>query len=224
MKVPPSRQAIIDKTADYIKDKLSGVEAAHDWWHIYRVWRLSQTIAAKEKGADRFTVELGALLHDIADWKFHDGDLTVAPKLAREWLDSLQVDEVTTAKVIEIVEHISYRGGTNTHVMRTLEGKIVQDADRLDAIGAIGIGRTFTFGGSRGREMYNPELAPQRYKDFEDFQAKINDNSTINHFYEKLLLLKDGMHTLTARAIAAHRHTYMESFLAEFYDEWEGRR
>jgi uncharacterized protein len=223
-KLSPKQQACIDKTADYMKERLAGAEAAHDWWHVYRVWRLASTIAAQEKGADRFTVELGALLHDIADWKFHDGDLTVAPKLAGEWLASLGIDEAITTTVLEIVEHISYRGGTNKHAMQTLEGRIVQDADRLDAIGAIGIARTFTFGGSRARKMYNPDLAPQRYKDFEDFQAKIDDNSTINHFYEKLLLLKEDMHTSTARAIAEHRHQYMETFLTEFYDEWEGRR
>jgi len=216
--------ALVAKTAHFIKDKLSGAEAAHDWWHVYRVWQAAKTIAAKEKGGDMLTVELGALLHDIADWKFHDGDLTAGPKQARAWLKSLSVAEPIAESVVEIVEHISYRGGTNTHVMEILEGKIVQDADRLDALGAIGIARTFTFGGSRGRPLYDPDTPPKQYKDFKEYQAKIEGTPTINHFYEKLLLLKDKMNTPTGRAMAEQRHAYMEAFLAEFYGEWEGKR
>lgn len=214
--------AMVDKTAKYIEDLCHDSESAHDWWHMYRVWQLAKTIAAKEKGADLTVVELGALLHDIADWKFNDGDTTVGPRKAREWLESLNAGDAVIGQVVEIVEHISFRGGTNEHVLQTLEGQIVQDADRLDAIGAIGISRTFAFGGSRGQQIYDPALKPVSFDDFKHYLAKIPENTVINHFYEKLLLLKDKMNTATGRAMAEHRHRYMERFLKEFYAEWEG--
>jgi uncharacterized protein len=216
---------IITKTYAHVKQALSTDRTGHDWWHVHRVLQLACHIAREEQGADMLVVELGALLHDIADWKFHDGDLTAGPRAARVWLESQDVDADVIEKVAYIVEHVSFRGGTNKHVMQTLEGKIVQDADRLDAIGAIGIARTFTFGGARGREMYDPAQKPQQHESFESFRkVTMAGGTTLNHFYEKLLLLKDGMHTHTARALARHRHQVMEQFLDEFYKEWDGER
>lgn len=217
-------QEVIDKTAGFVKQKFSGEGSGHDWWHMYRVWQLSKAIAEKEPGADLLIVELGALLHDIADWKFHDGDEEAGPKAAREWLESLEVTDDVIEQVTYIVRHISYKGGTNKHHMQSLEGKIVQDADRLDGMGAIGIARTFAFGGAAGRNIYDPDHQPKDYKNFEEFKALIKDGTTINHFYEKLLKLKGGMHTDTAKQIAKQRHEYMENFLDEFYAEWNGER
>ncbi len=208
-----------------MKKKLGSDNSGHhDWWHELRVLRLARHIAAKEEGADMLVVELGALLHDIADWKFVDGDLTAGPKATREWLASQNASEDLIEKVTYIVENISFRGGTNKHVMQTLEGKIVQDADRLDALGAIGVVRTFSFGGSRNRPIYDPDNKPQTYMSFDSYRKTIDQNTTINHFYEKLLLLKDKMNTKTGRQIAEHRHKYMEDFLEEFYAEWDGQR
>jgi len=199
--------------------------SGHDWWHVHRVLKLSQYIAAHEKDANMEVVELAALLHDIADWKFNDGDLEAGPQAVRDWLGAHGAAEELIEKVVYIVEHISFRGGTNTHEMQTLEGKIVQDADRLDALGAVGIARTFAFGGSAGRAMYDPDNAPaQQYSSFEEYRNSLHDSTTVNHFYEKLLLLKDRMHTATARKLAEHRHKVMEEFLAEFYQEWDGKR
>jgi len=216
---------ILERTREYAEKTLRGETNAHDWWHVLRVWNLAMHLAEEEKGADKFVVGLGALLHDIADWKFHNGDTTVGPRKTREWLESLEVDGDVVERVVYIVEHVSYRGGTNKHVMQTLEGKIVQDADRLDAIGAIGIARTFTFGGAFGREMYDPTLKPRTdFTSFEEYQKQVKDNTTINHFYEKLLLLKDKLNTEAARRVAQKRHDYMEQFLEEFYAEWDGKR
>jgi len=223
MSAAPTEAAILHKTRAFVKAKLSGEATGHDWWHIVRVVDAAKVIAAAEH-ADLFVVELGALLHDIADWKFASGDLEAGPAVARELLEGLQADPSVIDAVVEIVAHISFKGGTNKHVMQTLEGKIVQDADRLDAIGAVGIARTFAFGGFAGREMYNPAVAPKQYADFKDVQASVKTNTTINHFYEKMLLLKDRMHTQTACQMAARRHEYTEQFLEEFYAEWDGRR
>ena len=217
-------QAIIQKTADFIKEKFSVEGTGHDWWHMYRVWQLAKHIAKDEGKVDMLTVELGALLHDIADWKFNDGDSSKDANEARAWLEKLKVDEKVIAEVTFIVEHISYKGGTNKFKMRTIEGKIVQDADRLDALGAIGIARAFAYGGSVNRTIYNPDIKPKKYADLADFKKKIPDNHTVNHFYEKLLLLKDQMNTKTGTQIAQFRHKYMEEFLKEFYAEWEGKK
>jgi uncharacterized protein len=214
----------IAKTYAFVKERLSTDKTGHDWWHVVRVVNLSRYITVQEPAADKVVVELGALLHDIADWKFHSGDVTAGPRATREWLSSQHVDDDTISKVAYIVEHISFRGGTNKHIMETIEGKIVQDADRLDAIGAIGIARTFTFGGAHGRTLYDPDHPPESHMSFDSYRKTIADNTTINHFYEKLLLLKDGMHTKTAKALAAHRHKIMVQFLEEFYQEWEGQR
>lgn len=213
--------ALVAKTADFVKQKMYSDGAAHDWWHVYRVCRLAKHIAKQETGANMLIVELGALLHDIADWKFTGGDLTAGPRAAREWLTSQNAGDNITDSVAYVVEHVSFRGGTNTHVMQTIEGKIVQDADRLDALGAIGIARAFAYGGSKNRSLYEPAVGPSKYESFEEYKKK-GDSSTINHFYEKLLLLKDLMNTKTGKQIAQHRHDFMEKYLAEFYKEWEG--
>lgn len=215
---------IIQETADFIKEKFSGEGTGHDWWHMYRVWQLAKHIAREETGADMFIVELGALLHDIADWKFNNGDSSVGAKEATKWLKSQGTDLHVIEEIAFIVEHISYKGGLNTHKMRTLEGKIVQDADRLDALGAIGIARAFAFGGSVDRPLYDPTVKPKNYNSVEEFRKQITNNHTINHFYEKLLLLQDKMNTETGKKIAAKRHKYMEQYLKEFYAEWEGKR
>ena len=215
------KQLILDKTRDYIKKELTGDGSGHDWWHIVRVTKTAMQIGIKEK-ADLFIVELGAMLHDLGDFKFHDGDDTVGPRMVTEWLKSLNVDDVTIKKVVDIVKEISYKGADVETPMSTFEGEIVQDADRLDAIGAIGVARTFAYGGSKNREMHNPEIEPENHDNFEDY--KNSKAPTINHFYEKLLLLKDRMNTDTAKKMALKRHQYMEEFLNQFYKEWEGER
>ncbi|MFA5848763.1 MAG: HD domain-containing protein [Bacteroidales bacterium] len=209
---------IINQTASHIKAQLSGEGSGHDWWHVYRVWK-NAILIGKQENADMFVVELAALLHDIADWKFHDGNEDIGPRLAREWLESLSVDQNVISQVCSIIRNISFKGAGVTNKIDTLEGMVVQDADRLDAIGAIGISRTFAYGGSTGREIYNPEIPPQNHTSFDEYKS--NKGPTINHFYEKLLLLKDLMNTATAREIAVSRHLVMENFLEQFYKEWE---
>lgn len=213
--------SLVGRTAEYVRSLLVGEGSGHDWWHIYRVWKMSVRIA-KEENANLLVVELGALLHDIADWKFNDGDEEVGPAKARAWLQSLMVDEEVIAQVCQIVRDISYKGAGVATPMPTIEGQVVQDADRLDAIGAIGIARTFAYGGSKAREMYNPDQSPVLHQSFE--QYKMGNGSTINHFYEKLLLLKERMNTAAAKRLAQHRHKVMEEFLDEFYLEWEGEK
>lgn len=216
------QQEIITATAQYVKELLQGEGSGHDWWHIYRVWQNARHIAERETGADLYIVELAALVHDVGDHKFHNGDATVGPRMVREWLEKLHVEEQITEHICSIVEDLSFKGAGTSSAMPTLEGQIVQDADRLDAIGAIGIARTFAYGGHKNREMYNPEIPPVLHDSFEQYKA--STAPTLNHFYEKLLLLKDRMHTPAARAIASERHRYMEAFLEQFYAEWEGNR
>jgi uncharacterized protein len=213
------KNLIIEETKKYAKSKLEGEATGHDFWHILRVYKTAKHIAEKE-GADLFIVELTALLHDIADWKFNEGNEDMGPKLAEEWLKSLEVSELEINKVTKIIKTMSFKGGTTNSSQETIEGKIVQDADRLDAIGAIGIARAFAYGGFKGREIYNPDIKPQNFKNFKEY--KDNKGTTINHFYEKLLLLKDLMNTETGKAMAQERHEFMESYLKEFYKEWEG--
>ncbi|MFZ4411838.1 MAG: HD domain-containing protein [Bacteroidales bacterium] len=210
---------IVHQTADYIKTKMLGEGSGHDWWHIYRVWKNALHIGQYEK-ADLFVVELAALLHDIADWKFHDGNDDIGPQMARSWLEKLAVEETEIAHVCQIIKGVSFKGAGVSTNMKTIEGKVVQDADRLDAIGAVGIARTFAYGGSKSREIYNPDIKPIVHASFEEYKNSISP--TLNHFYEKLLLLKDLMNTSTAKNMAEHRHQIMEDFLAEFYLEWEG--
>lgn len=211
------KNLIIDKTKEYVKAKLGGEGTGHDYFHVLRVYKTAIFIGKREN-ADLFIVALTALLHDIADWKFNDGNSDVGPKLSREWLESLKVDDDIINKITKIIGTMSFKGGTTNSLQETMEGKVVQDADRLDAIGAIGIARTFAYGGYKERELYNPDINAQKYTDFE--QYKKNNGTTVNHFYEKLLLLKDLMNTKSGRSIAVQRHKFMEDYLEQFYREW----
>lgn len=214
------KETIVAKTEAYVRELLSGEGSGHDWWHIFRVQALAVAIGERE-GADMFVVRLGALLHDVADWKFHDGDASVGPRKAREWLESVGADAETVERVVEIVNDISFKGAGVKTPMRTLEGKCVQDADRLEALGAIGIGRAFAYGGHANRLMHDPDAAPQQHQSFEHY--KTAKGTTVNHFYEKLLLLRERMNTPTGRVIAEERHAFMEEFLRRFFLEWEAR-
>jgi uncharacterized protein len=214
------KDSVVEKTKEYVRKRLGGEGSGHDWWHVYRVWKTALKIG-KEEGADLFVVQLAALLHDIADWKFHNGDVSVGPKLAREWLEKLDVEESVISHVCEIIKNISFKGAGVESKMGTKEGMVVQDADRLDAMGAIGITRTFAYGGYAGREIYNPNVKPEKHETFE--QYKNSKGHTINHFYEKLLLLKDRMNTKTGKKMAEERHVFMERFLERFFREWEGK-
>ncbi|PZU82277.1 MAG: phosphohydrolase [Chryseobacterium sp.] len=208
---------LINKTIELVKQKLEGTESGHDWFHIERVWKLSLKIQKKE-GGDKLIIELAALLHDIADPKFHDGDETLASKIVHDFLTEQNVDSDTIQKVIFIIENMSFKNRNDAPANLPLELKIVQDADRLDAIGAIGIARTFNFGGYKNNLMYHPDIEPKLNQTKEEY--KKSNGTTINHFYEKLLLLKDLLNTKTAKEIAEHRHQFMLQFLDEFYKEW----
>jgi uncharacterized protein len=163
---------VVNKTANFVKKKFSGEEAAHDWWHMYRVWQASKTIAKTEKDADAFIVELGALLHDIADWKFHDGDEEAGPKAARKWLESIDVEENVIKQIEDIIRNVSFKGAGVTSNMKTIDGKIVSDADKLDAMGAIGIARAFAYGGANRRPLYDPNMPPQDHRDFAEYKKR----------------------------------------------------
>ncbi len=208
---------LINKTIELVKEKLEGTESGHDWFHIERVWKLSLKIQEKE-GGDKLIIELAALLHDIADPKFHNGDETIATKIVTEFLTEQKVDKETIDKVVFIIENMSFKNRKDAPENLPLELKIVQDADRLDAIGAIGIARTFNFGGYKNNLMYHPDIEPKLNQTKEEY--KKSNGTTINHFYEKLLLLKDLLNTETAKEIAEHRHQFMLQFLDEFYKEW----
>jgi len=210
---------IIQKTTEYIKQEFGDDSSGHDWWHIYRVWKNAITICKHEK-ADLFIVQLAALLHDLDDWKFSENE-DETPRRAKAWMESCGVDSKINDAVCEIIMHVSYKGAQVENKMKSIEGFIVQDADRLDAIGAIGIGRAFAYGGYKNRPLYDPEMPNQMHASFE--QYKNSKSATINHFYEKLLLLKDMMNTNTAKKIAEQRHEIMLNFLDQFMNEWEGR-
>ena len=212
---------LLNKTILFVKEKLANAEGGHDWFHIQRVYK-NALLIAKGESCDETIVKLGALLHDIADSKFHGGDETVGPKVAREFLEREGVLEDTITHVIKIIENISFKGGNTEKTFRSIELDIVQDADRLDAIGAIGIARTFNYGGFKNRALYNPKIAPNLRMSKEEY--KNNEAPTLNHFYEKLLLLKDKMNTETGKQIAQQRHRYMEGFLSQFYAEWDGEK
>jgi uncharacterized protein len=214
-----NKAQIIEKTVLFVKETLADAEGGHDWWHIYRVWQLSKKIAANES-ASLFVVELGALLHDIADAKFHGGNEEVGPLKARAFLMTLGVEVDVVEHIENIIRNISFRGGKELKTFHSQELDIVQDADRLDAMGAIGIARTFHYGGYKNREIYNPEILPNLNMTKEEY--KQSTAPTMNHFYEKLLLLKDRMNTPTGKEIAYQRHFFMEQFIEEFYKEWEG--
>jgi uncharacterized protein len=212
-----STPEILHHTEQLIRDRLAGDSSGHDWWHIDRVRRNALRIAREER-ADLFVVELAALLHDVADWKFHEGDDTVGPRVAQEWLLQNEVPTETIELVCEIIASLSFKGAGVPTEMRTLEGKCVQDGDRLDAIGAIGIARAFAFGGHFGRAIHEPDVPPQQHQSFAEYKSK--NGPTINHFYEKLLLLKDRMQTATGCRLADQRHLYMQQYLDQFFREW----
>jgi len=210
--------SIIDKTILFVKEQLQNAEGGHDWFHIERVYKNALLIAQEEK-CNIEIVKLGALLHDIADSKFHNGDESIGPKTARDFLEKEKADKDLIDNVIAIIENISYKGGNFNTNFNSIELDIVQDADRLDAIGAIGIARTFNYGGFKNRSIYNPNISPNLNMNKEEY--KKSDAPTINHFYEKLLLLKDKMNTQTGKKLAQERHLFMERFLSQFYAEWD---
>ena len=207
----------ITLTINFVKEKLEGAEAGHDWFHIERVWKLSKKIAEKE-GGNLEVIELSALLHDIADPKFHNGDETLALKISKDFLEEIHVNAELIEQVLFVIKNISFKNRAEAPENPPLELQIVQDADRLDAIGAIGIARTFNFGGFKNNLMYHPEIKPNLGMNKKEY--KKSNGTTINHFYEKLLLLKDLMNTETAKRIASERHNFMLQFLDEFYKEW----
>lgn len=210
---------LVEQIAQEVKERMNTGDSGHDWFHVERVWKNAKKIAQGEK-VNREIVELSAFLHDIADWKFHDGDETAGPRVARELLEKQGASEETIAHVCDIILTMSFKGVGVATPMRTKEGEVVQDADRLDAIGAIGIARTFSYGGYKNRSMYNPDEPPVLHQDKESYKS--NTGTTINHFYEKLLHLKDRMNTQTAKRLAEGRHEYMEKYLDQFYKEWNG--
>lgn len=212
-------QQVINATIAFVKKELAHAEGGHDWWHIERVWKNAKLIAATE-AVNIFVVELGALLHDIADAKFHQGDESIGPRKARIFLEQLVVPPAVTEHVVNIIAHISFKGGNFKATFHSPELGVVQDADRLDALGAIGIARAFHYGGFKNREIYNPTVSPDMHMTKEAY--KNNSAPTINHFYEKLLLLKDRMNTATGKQLAEQRHRFMQDYLDQFYREWEG--
>jgi uncharacterized protein len=214
-------EKLIHRTECFVRDTLCNAEGGHDWWHIYRVWRTSLKIA-KTESADLLIVQLGALLHDIADSKFHDGDETLGPKVAGYFLQKEGASKEQISHVQQIIENISFKGGNFKQSFRSPELDIVQDADRLDAMGAIGIARTFNYGGFKNRQIYNPKIPPALHQTPEEY--KKSTAPTINHFYEKLLLLKERMNTPTGKRMAEERHRFMENYLEQFYQEWEGEK
>ncbi|MFC6999677.1 HD domain-containing protein [Rufibacter roseus] len=212
-----NEQELVKQTAKHVEALFSGEGSGHDWWHIRRVWQNALKIGQQEK-ADLLIVQLGALLHDIADWKFHGGDEEAGPREAAKWLRSLQAPEHIITKVCQIIREVSYKGAGVDTEPSTLEAAVVQDADRLDAIGAIGVGRAFAYGGHKNREMYNPHIMPQLHASFEEY--KKNSGPTINHFYEKLFLLKDRLNTSTGLQMAEERNNFMKQFVRQFLAEW----
>lgn len=210
-------QPIIDQTVNYVKKALAHDTTGHDWWHIHRVWKMALYIAQKEQ-ADLLVVQLAALLHDIADWKFNAGDDKKSAKVAKKWLEDIGVEKSIIEHICNIIDGVTFKGALVQNPIKTLEGQIVQDADRLDALGAIGIARTFAYGGYKGVSMHEPSLEPKLHTSFEEY--KNHKGTTINHFYEKLLLLKDKMNTTTGQQLARERHQFMENYLAQFLHEW----
>ena len=214
-------QQVIANTISFVKKELEGAEGGHDWFHIERVYKNSILIASEEN-VDLLIVSLGALLHDIADSKFHGGDETVGPMKARKFLETQKISEEIIIHVIKIIENISFKGGNKSQKFNSQELAVVQDADRLDALGAIGIARAFNYGGFKNRALYDPEIKPNLTMSPSEYKA--SKAPTINHFYEKLLLLKELMNTETGTRIAEERHKFMENFLTHFYSEWKGEK
>lgn len=215
-----SKQQVVERTSDYVKEKLKGDTTGHDYFHILRVQNNALKIASGEDKPDLFVVKIAALLHDIADWKFNDGDEKASSRVAKDWLKKQGIDAATIRKICEAIDSVSFKGAGVDTVPKTIEGMIVQDADRLDALGAIGIARAFAYGGKINRELYNPNKIPEMHSTFEAYKKA--SGSTIAHFYEKLFLLKDMMNTKTARKMAEERHKYMKDFVSRFLEEWKG--
>jgi uncharacterized protein len=209
---------IIQATIEFVKLTLAGAEGGHDWYHIERVWNTARYIREQEGSGDLLTIELAALLHDISDAKFNGGDDEMGSRMASEFLLEQGVDREILEHVQAIIKHVSYKGGFSQNQISTIEFHIVQDADRLDAIGAVGIARAFNYGGFKNRPIHNPEMPLQEYKDSKAYHK--SDAPTINHFYEKLLKLKALMTTSTGLKMAEERHNYMLDFLDRFYREW----
>jgi len=212
---------ILEHAETFVREHLAGDSSGHDWWHIDRVRRAALEIARGE-GADLFVVELAALLHDVSDWKFTGGDSSRGPNEVREWLQQQAVEPATIDRVCQIISEVTFKGAGVATPTTSLEGQAVQDADRLDAIGAVGIARAFAYGGSKGRAMVDPDISLEMHDSFAAY--KKNSGPTINHFYEKLLLLKDRMNTASGKRLADERHRFMEQFLAQFHAECAGQR
>ncbi|MFA5986759.1 MAG: HD domain-containing protein [Parcubacteria group bacterium] len=215
------QKEIIQKTVAYVQSALLQADGAHDWWHVYRVWQLAKHIA-KEEGADTFVIELSALLHDVADAKLYGGDEEIGVRRIREFLSSVDISTDVIERVINIIIHLSFRETFHEKEYKSVELFVVQDADRLDALGAIGIARAFSYGERKGCKIHDPQIKPNLQMTKEQYVKR--ESTTINHFYEKLLLLKDQMNTKTGKVIAQERHAFMEQYLAEFYKEWEGKK
>jgi len=216
-----TNSSLIEKTKDFVREQLKGAEGGHDWFHTLRVYN-NTILISKSENVNKLIVALGALLHDIADSKFHDGDETIGPKKAREFLFKHNVDGLIIEHVVNIIENISFKKSLESKVkFKTLELDIIQDADRLDAIGAIGIARCFNYGGFKNRKLFDPAIKPNLKMTKAEY--KKSTAPTINHFYEKLLLLKNKMNTKTGRQLAEKRHQFMETFLNQFYAEWDGK-
>ncbi len=213
-------QEQITKTADFAKKCFKGDFSGHDWWHTFRVWNNAKNIVRKEK-ADLFIVEMAALLHDVADEKLNNGDASAGKQKVINWLKSLNIDEENIQKIWNAINSVSFKGAKTKNPAKTIEAKIVQDADRLDAIGAVGIARAFAFGGNIKRDIYDPAVKPIQHQNYEEYKKR--EGTSINHFYEKLLLLKDRMNTNSAKKIAKKRHDFLLVFLKEFFVEWEGK-
>ena len=213
-----NKNKIINATKSYVKRHMNVYEPGHDWSHIERVCKMAKRIG-KEERADTFVVELAALLHDVADWKFHGNE--AGPKTARKWLETNSVEPETISHVVQIIEDISFKGARVKNKINTIEGKVVQDADRLEALGAIGVARAFSYGGYKNRPLYDPEIKPLLHTTARQYEN--NNSTTITHFYEKLLLLKGMMNTKTGKKLAERRDRFMKMYLKEFLREWKGK-
>jgi len=216
-----SHTQIIDNTISFVKSELKDAEGGHDWFHVERVYK-NALLISESKNADTLIIALGALLHDIADSKFHNGDENIGPQKARDFLTHQKVSQEIIDHVVKIIQNISFKGGNKTQQFHSKELDIVQDAGRLDALGAIGIARTFNYGGFKNRPLFDTSIKPKL--DMTPSEYKISNTPTLNHFYEKLLLLKDRMNTESGKRIAAERHLFMEKFLEQFYEEWYGKK
>lgn len=213
-----NKQEIIDKTVEFARNFFEGESSGHDWWHTERVWKMAKYLG-KIENTDLFVVELAALLHDVADWKLNNGDEKAGLEKVRTWLEKNDVKKDELEHVLKIIDCMSFSKETEGKKIDTIEGFVVQDADRLDTIGAIGVARTFAFGGSRNRKIYDPERKPETIATFE--QYKNSESTSINHFYEKILLLKDRLNTKAAKEIGKKRHKFVEYYLEQFFEEWE---